>query len=180
MGYLRHKLDRARSRDSVTNSLRRQCHAATAAPSFVAASPTENRPPTTYRRFAVRGIDHDSQHHRGLFCAAGELQRSDTLWRDDAERLRRALNWFDTNLLVPRGIPSRAIFWFKHDADDCHRRTYEIVRLLRENGYTVWAFESARPGRVVYEDERQIAVVPFAPKTWARAEPRWAWTETIA
>jgi hypothetical protein len=180
MGYFRHKLDRARSRGAVNHTLRRQAQALTATPLFVRTSPSENLPIARYRRFAVRGIHQDSQHHRGLFCAAGELQSSNTLWREDAERLGRALHWFNTNLVVPKNIPSRAIFWFKRDADQCHRRTYEIVRLLRGNGYTVWTFEAVRTGRVVYEDDLQVAAVPFAPKAWTRAEPGWEWETATA
>lgn len=175
MGYFRHKLDRARSRDAVNTTLRRQSRALTAAPSYVCASPDEIHRPCAYRRYAVKGIDPDSQHHRGLFIAAGELGRSGELWQDEAERLRRALNWFNTNLTVPKGIPPRAIFWFKPDAEDCHRRAYEIVRLLRAYGYVVWVYQSARPGRVVYDDAQQVAVVPFSVREWTRTEPVWAW-----
>jgi hypothetical protein len=175
MGYFRHKLNRARSRDAIDRTLRRQSVALTAAPSYVSTSPDEIRLPCVYRRYVVKGIDPDSQHHRGLFMAADELRNSDALWHDEAERLRRALNWFNTNLTVPKGIPPRAIFWFKPDAEDCRRRAYEIVRLLRAYRYAVWVYEAVRPGRVIYDDAQQVAVVPFSVRGWTRTEPVWAW-----
>jgi hypothetical protein len=128
----------------------------------------------------VKGIDEDSQHDRGIFVAAGELRRSGELWQDEFDRLGRALKWFNTNLIVPKGIPPRAIFWFKPDARECHWRTYEIVRLLRLYGYTVWMLEARRLGRVVYEDDVQVAALPFAARAWRRGEPHWPWNDTTA
>ena len=174
MGYFRHKLDRARSRDLRNAARRRQACALIHCPALISPGNTES-PAGNFRRYAVKGVLQDSQHHSGIFVAAGELSRSGELWRDEYERLGRALNWFNANLIIPKGVPRKAIFWFKPSAAECHWRTYEIVRLLRLYGYTVWMLEARRPGRIVYEDELQVAVLPFAPRAWERTEPNWPW-----
>jgi hypothetical protein len=180
MGYFRHKLDRARSRAALDDARQSQARALAAAPAFVRASRSDARPHSSYLRYAVRGIHEDSQHHRGIFVAAGELHRSGELWQDEYDRLRRALNWFNANLIVPKGVAPRAIFWFKPAAHECHLRMYEIARLLRLYGYTVWSFEARRPGRVVYEDDLQVAALPFAARAWERREPTWPWEATVS
>ena len=177
MGYFRHKLDRARCRAQSASARLRKSHALVAAGVVLRQPHTEAAPPTRYRRYAVKGIDPDSQHQRGIFIAAGELKRSGELWDEEYQRLSRALAWFNTNLIVPRGVPPKAIFWFKPAASDCQRHAYEIVRLLRLYGYTVWAIEARRPGRVVYEDDLQVAALPFAAKEWEWGEPCWPWME---
>ena len=174
MGYFRRKLDRARCRTATYTARNRQGCAFVATSADVAPAADEAPAAGDYRRFVVKGIDPDSQHHRGIFIAAGDLKEAGELWREEYERLSRALTWFNRNLIVPRGVPPRAIYWFKPSADDCHRRTYEIVRLLRLYGYTVWMLQARRPGRVVYEDDLQVGAIPFTVRDWQRGEPEWS------
>ena len=175
MGYFQHKLDRARRGAAAHAARRRQSRALVTSGAVFPPSDGDAVPVAGYRRYAVPGIDPDSQHHRGIFVAAGELERSGELWDHEFKRLRRALTWFNTNLCVPKGVSLKAIYWFKPSATACHWHAYEIIRLLQAYGHNVWMLEARRPGRILYEDELQIGALPYAAKEWAWTEPTWPW-----
>jgi len=54
-----------------------------------------------------------------------------------------------------------AIFLFKSDAGECSRRIWNLVALLRETGLHVEMQRFENPGKIVYEDAYQIAVIPW-------------------
>ena len=96
----------------------------------------------------------------GVFAAAGELLESGELEPDTARALQDVCDWFNDNLPVPGGIDRRdAVFLFKSNAVECTRRIWELVWILREAGFVAEMQKTTRPGRVVYEDAYQVAVV---------------------
>ncbi len=53
----------------------------------------------------------------------------------------------------------RAVFLFKSSATECMRQIWSLVHALRDAGLWVEMQTVENPGRSVYEDEFQIAVV---------------------
>lgn len=116
-----------------------------------------------YIRFAVSQRDKDSGCPMGIFQAAIEMRDSVDTHPDLVKRLHDFREWFNENLGAPDGdeLESRAIFWFKSDAQECLRRVWQLVSALREGGYVVEEVTCTRPGRIVFEDEHQVAAIPF-------------------
>ena len=111
-------------------------------------------------RIAVNELHEDSWQPQGMFCAAGYLKRGTRLTPYDRMELQRALRWFGENLVAPRDIPPRAIFWFKLSATSFRTKAWPIVRILRKYGRPVRMITSTHPGKIVYRDDVQVAAIP--------------------
>jgi hypothetical protein len=76
---------------------------------------------------------------------------------------RPGVTWFEEHLPLPdrSKLDRRAIFWFKTGSDRLIERIWDLVELLKEYGYHVELIKTARPGRVCYEDDYQVAATPF-------------------
>lgn len=170
MGYFKRRVDRRRSAKATRAAERRALEAAEAdegreggldvwtiweGPPLV----RERRWP--FLRFSIRERDDESHRQTGIFLAAGDLEDREERC-EGREEIREELDWFNENLPVPRLDEPAAIFFFKADAVECTDRVWHLVRLIRDNGFEVVVQRHDRPGRIVYEDEYQIAVVPFA------------------
>ncbi len=118
-----------------------------------------------YIRFAVTQRDHDTGYPMGVFMAANELRDSIDADPDLVARLHEHRRWFNANLPAPADyggkVEPRSIFWFKPDASECIRRIWTLAALLHEGGYFVRRITCTRPGRIVFEDDHQIAAIPF-------------------
>ena len=57
--------------------------------------------------------------------------------------------------------------WFKPAAREHILRIRDIVAILENHGVTTKMLVTRRPGYVVYEDEHQVAAIPF------RRKRRW-------
>jgi hypothetical protein len=123
----------------------------------------DERPPrndqTKYIRLMTDENDPDSQQLSGVFQVAYQLVRSSDLQAEEHKQLSEALDWFDANLPVPKKVPRRSIFWFKSDAGESINRIWQIVNVLRAHGHDVRMMRTDKPGKVVYEDDLQIAAV---------------------
>ena len=108
----------------------------------------------------------------GLFEAAYRLGR-DTMAAADRAEIDELLRWFEGHLRTPdrfvrttsKGHYRRepvAICWFKDGAGECIRNAWSLVRLLERNATTVDLLRTSQPGYVTYEDEHQIAAIPFS------------------
>ena len=73
------------------------------------------------------------------------------------------LLWFERNLSLPdrSKLHRRAIFWFKAHAAKVVRRAWDLALALNEHGPPAEIFKTRRPGYIVYEDDQQIAAIPF-------------------
>jgi hypothetical protein len=88
---------------------------------------------------------------------------------DEQHGLERILGWFDRQLPIPnrfsrsirRGSSPKAICWFKDGAARYIRRVRELAALLERHGVWIEMLRTQRPGYLVYEDEYQVAAVPF-------------------
>jgi hypothetical protein len=126
-----------------------------------------------YVRFVTADLDEDSGRRRGVFQAVADLAEAGE-WRDyEAEELQVLRQWFNDHLEAPdrfsrsrrSDAAPRAISWFKSSATEHVRRMYMLCRILTEHGIPTETITSARPGYIVFEDDHQIAAIPFAETT---------------
>jgi hypothetical protein len=114
-----------------------------------------------FLRFVITRIDDDSHKPQGLFIAARDLLDSGDLSLDERHQLQETLSWFNKNLPVPRlKRASMAIFWFKSDAEECVKRMWDLANLLRTHGYYVELQKWRKLGKIIYEDNFQVAAYP--------------------
>jgi len=78
------------------------------------------------------------------------------------------LEWFQTNLPVARkykrGRRDRARCWIKGHQRDTIARMYELRTLLESMGISVRLLKTRNPGYITWEDDYQVAAVPFRDK----------------
>ena len=72
------------------------------------------------------------------------------------------LNWFQEHLPVPNDLRGgRALCWFRPEAREVIARAWQLAKLVESAGIPVRVYRKVRPGTVVYEDDFQIAAVPW-------------------
>jgi hypothetical protein len=122
-----------------------------------------------YVRFVTSTLDRNSSRRRGVFQAVGDLVDDNELFDHELAELQAIRKWFSQHLDAPdrfarsskSGAAAKAISWYKSTATEHISRMHEMCRILNEHGITTEMITSARPGYVVFEDEYQIAAVPF-------------------
>jgi hypothetical protein len=107
----------------------------------------------------------------GSRCRVGIFRFDDLAYEEmpyrDRCRCDVIFDWFNQYLPVPcrisrsRRPKAPAICWFKSDANDFIREARNISALLDANGIPIVMLRTRRPGYIVYEDDFQIAAVPF-------------------
>ncbi|MER7052440.1 MULTISPECIES: hypothetical protein [unclassified Streptomyces] len=134
---------------------------------------------------AVRYVRFQSPHRNsrghftGVFGLVNNLAREGKL-TDEQEIFRRRNNrWYDAAYTDPSAVDPHvyddeinpgAAAWFKPSATHLLARVSGCLEILSAHGVDCRAFRSADPGRVVYEDDVQIVVVPHALETTATHE----------
>ncbi|MFC1410307.1 hypothetical protein ACEZCY_13670 [Streptacidiphilus sp. N1-12] len=106
-----------------------------------------------------------------MFALTNGLARRGQL-TEEQERFRRSSNdWFDANFANPADVDPTvydhelnpgATAWFKMSARHLIERVEGYRQLLRAHGIVCVEARSLDPGRVIYEDEHQVVVVPTA------------------
>jgi hypothetical protein len=121
-----------------------------------------------YVRFSVTEKDKVSGLGMGLFTAMGLLRGKDVLLEHEIELYESTLKWFARNLAVPRALGGgnhhnrpMAVSWFKDSATEHIGKMRQLSQILESHDIAVAQFATTRPGRVEYEDQYQIAAVPF-------------------
>ncbi|MDA8586175.1 hypothetical protein N9L47_07840 [Rhodobacteraceae bacterium] len=126
-----------------------------------------------YFRFVRPNTIENLGAREGLFCAAYELRSVLNLEDYISDELEDLLSWFRANLTIPdkfnssksngsRDKNTAGLSWFKEDASDAIGRSYELINLLKENGYPIEIIRTERVGYVVYEDDQQVVAEPFS------------------
>ncbi|MGW6285127.1 hypothetical protein [Streptomyces sp. NPDC055107] len=132
---------------------------------------------TTYVRFqsterSPRG------HFPGIFALANGLAGEGRLTEEQRRFWRSANDWYDAAYTDPSrvdptvydpGVNPGAVAWFKETATHLLDRIPGYLALLAAHGVPCERLESADPGRVVYEDEHQVVVVPRSADTHPKA-----------
>jgi hypothetical protein len=117
-------------------------------------------------------------HFTGVFGLVNTLAREGRL-SDDQETFRRSNNrWYDAAYPDPStvdptvyddAINPGAAAWFKPSAVHLLDRVPGYLEILAAHGVDCQVLRSADPGRVVYEDDVQVVVVPYASNPTAPA-----------
>ena len=156
MGYFKRGIDRRRSRDEARSLAERALEGRP-----WEAIPGSPPKAAAYVRFAAHALHPESLRRKGLFSLAYEHLNDVELHADERASIQDALGWFEENLKVPRFDEPRAVFFFRSTPAECMQRIWSLAYALREVGVSVEMQSFANPGRVIYEDEHQVAVVPW-------------------
>jgi hypothetical protein len=105
----------------------------------------------------------------GVFGLVNGLAREGLLTAEE-ERLRRTGNdWYDASFTNPSDVDPTvydselnpgAAAWFKPTARELIERVDGYLRILLAHGVGCELVRSADPGRIIYEDDHQVVVVP--------------------
>jgi hypothetical protein len=92
-----------------------------------------------YLRLVITRRDEESSRKQGVFTPAYALLDGGTLPEAERERLAAIVAWFERYLPSPdrSKLEPRTIFWFRPDSDWLMRKIWEIVEILRQNGFHV-------------------------------------------
>ena len=156
MGYFKRKLDRGRSRRLV-----RALNDAAVDGKPWKAIPDGPPPAQGFVRFSVRELHAASGRRRGIFSAAYRVLRSEDTDPRHVKAVDKALEWFRRELHSPKLRNSRAIFLFRAEARDCMERIWVLSDALSKAGVQVEMQTVTRPGKLVYQDEQQVAAIPW-------------------
>ena len=121
-------------------------------------------------RFVTPVVNAKSGRRQGVFTAAYELRDQGILTTELQIRIRWLLKWFDAHLGVPDKFSRRArrdagriaISWFKDAAREHVSHMHALCLILKEQGTVIELLTTPRPGYIVFEDEHQVAAIPFA------------------
>ena len=102
----------------------------------------------------------------GIFVAVDHLRRADRLSDSDESTYFDLDDWFLAELPEPPfyrdGNSIRAVTWFKTvAAAEMLGRLQPLRDILRRHEVPHDLVESADPGRIVYEDNYQVGVIPY-------------------
>ena len=114
--------------------------------------------PGGYIRFGRPG---DARVPRdGIFVVASRTltERSLEPWLRDA--IEECLRWFADHMPVCRPPTTAAVLFLRDREREQARHLWELARLLGEAGVAVEMVAVRSPGRVVEEDEMQVAAIP--------------------
>lgn len=112
---------------------------------------------------------HARGHFPGVFILANELAAQGKLTEEQYRFWRSNNDWYDAHYTNPTTVDPRvydpevhpgAVAWFKSSAVGLIERVDGYLELLAAHGVECRRVVSSNPGRVVYEDENQIVVVP--------------------
>lgn len=116
-------------------------------------------------RFCADYVSPYTGQRYGIFIAVWHLVRDKKVSAEDERTYWQAREWFEANLPIPPyhkdGNPDKAITWFKESAMNSpvvqNLATYKEI--AARYGTTIDLVSTDSPGRVIYEDDYQIATV---------------------
>jgi hypothetical protein len=119
-----------------------------------------------YLRIVTTQKDPDSHQNTGVFQRAYDLYdlcESGGLDLEEVSELKASLLWFELNLPTPdrSKLHTRAIFWFKPDAGAVICRVWKLAEAVKHQGIAATIIKTSRPGYILYEDDYQVAAIPF-------------------
>lgn len=134
--------------------------------------------PVHYVRFQAAQQNRRG-HFTGVFGLVNTLAKQGKL-TDEQESFRRSNNgWYNEAYPDPSTVDSTvydhevnpgAAAWFKSSATHLIERVPGYLEILTAHGVECRTVRSADPGRVIYEDEVQIVVVPHGEADIALAD----------
>ena len=117
-------------------------------------------------RFVVANDEAGWDPQRGVLTEFYRLDQDGELLSHEEERYREAQTWLNAHLPMPEALsparpdaPDRAVRWLRLSAAEHVSCMRALAALLESKGIPVQEIVSEDPGRIVYEDDYQIAVV---------------------
>ncbi|MEU3917846.1 hypothetical protein [Streptomyces sp. NPDC029004] len=114
-------------------------------------------------------VRHQRGHFPGIFGLANGLAREGKLTEDQHRFWRTNNDWYDANYPNPSDtdptvydhhVHPGAVAWFKSSARELIKRADGYLEILAAHGVDCQRVESPNPGKIIYEDEYQVVVVP--------------------
>lgn len=98
------------------------------------------------------------------------LYDNDSLYNYEEELEQKIYDWFKKNLKVPKVHSSNSnqyakplsISWFKSSAAEHIEKMRQYTQILEAHNVRVKQISTERPGKIVYEDDYQVAAIPFS------------------
>jgi hypothetical protein len=120
-------------------------------------------------RYVVAGRDEDSHRLLGVFHAAHRARHQGLFDEEESRQYEGLRRWFATHLPVPARFsrsrrphaPGNAVCWLKADAAEHADKLRALAAMLERHGFVTQMLWTRRPGYLVYEDDYQVAAVPF-------------------
>lgn len=118
--------------------------------------------------------------HIGVFGLTNSLGRAGALTDDEHRAWRLGNDWFNAAYPDPSAtrpdvydehVHPRATAWFKDSATHLLERLPPYLEILAAHGVACVRVESADPGRIVYEDDVEVVVVPHDPAATTSYHP---------
>lgn len=127
-------------------------------------------------RFVTNLVDRGSHERLGIIRSASFYQDEGDISPQDEEELDELFGWFADFLIVPNRFSrsskkrhscydrstQKALSWFKDSAHLHIKKARDIAEILKRNNIQTEMFITKTPGYVVYDDEYQVAAVPFS------------------
>jgi hypothetical protein len=124
-----------------------------------------------FTRFIVKYFNQQTKRQEtGIFRAADYIRDFSGIGQAERDNLQKLIEWFDNNLPVPefyddptqRGEDKHTYFWFKNSATEFLDAMNLLTIILERNGIKVERLSANKiPGKLIFEDECQIAVFPL-------------------
>ena len=123
-----------------------------------------------YIRFVVYEKDDKSGKEKGLFSAMSDLLFKDSLYQYERDLEQELYAWFKKNLKVPRVLSAgsnhyknvNALSWFKSSTTEHIDKFLQYASILESHDIHVVRLVTDKPGTILYEDQFQVAAVPFS------------------
>ena len=98
----------------------------------------------------------------GIFKAVGRLEDERAVQPWFEEPMRETLVWFNDNLPVPKhdSLDPRCLFWFDQRSSEILGHVWDLVNWLRQHDVFVDWRKCEHPGKIVYQDDHQVAAIP--------------------
>ncbi|MFJ2442115.1 MULTISPECIES: hypothetical protein [unclassified Streptomyces] len=119
-------------------------------------------------------------HFPGVFALANGLERDGLLTDEERRIWREGNDWYDAHYPDPSAVDPYAydpevnpgaVAWFKSSAEELIKRVDRYLDILAAHDVECRMVRSPDPGRIVYEDEYQILVVPHLQPRPAQRPP---------
>ena len=101
----------------------------------------------------------------GIFAVAWHIKQKGCLAPREIEEIQQIENWFEDNLPNPpfyeKANPRKAVTWFKRETtSEMLEKIERIKSIIERNGGKIEVEHSETvPGKIIYEDEYQIATI---------------------
>jgi hypothetical protein len=120
-------------------------------------------------RFITSYLDADGDIQTGVFQAAAYLRKHSQTRIEDVDILEEYRGWFNQYLDAPDQFTKRkthqnsgtALGWYRDTASDHIANMYELAKICEPYGIIFEIVKRADPGYIVYEDEYQVAAIPY-------------------